>query len=430
MHRLLKNRVAVILGMMVIAGVVLAAAGGSQSVWAATTKPGQTCVTCHQMTTPGMVTDWKLSKHAKKGVGCETCHGTAHTSAADAAKAGLAGPEVCGQCHESRVKEFKAGKHALAWKAATNMPNFPHISRVQMEGGKGCGGCHKFGLKDEKEMNILKAAGSASQSGSCDACHTRHTFSKTESRQPQACQTCHQGDDHPQWTIYSYSKHGVRAMLKQVGALPKNAGAPTCQDCHMPKGDHAVKTAWGFFGLRLPLPDDPAWAADRVTIFQAMGLFGMDGKPTPVMEGAKALDLFRFTNEDWQKERDKMTKICAECHAMSFVKAEFAKGDSLLRDADKLMAEGIRIVADLYKDGVVKKPEAYPAPFPVILTFHEAPNPAEAKLFEMFLDHRPLMFMGAFHNNPEYPIWYGYAEMMADLYEIKKEAAELRKEKH
>jgi hydroxylamine dehydrogenase len=304
------------------------------------------------------------------------------------------------------------------------------MSRVMMEGGKGCGGCHKFGLKDEKEWNALKAAGTASQGGSCDVCHTRHNFSKTEAQQPQACQTCHQGDDHPQWLMYSGSKHGVRSAMKQIGALPKNAGAPTCQTCHMPKGDHAVKTAWGFFGLRLPLPEDPEWATDRVTIFQAMGLFGMDGKPTPMIEGAKKLDLFRFTDEEFRKERNKMITTCTECHTKSYAETELAKGDALLREADKIMAQGIREVASLYRDGIVKKPEGYPAPFPVILTFHEAPNPAEGKLFQMFLDHRPLVYMGAYHNNPEYPIWYGYSEMLADLYEIRKEAAELRKEKH
>jgi hydroxylamine dehydrogenase len=149
-----------------------------------------------------------------------------------------------------------------------------------------------------------------------------------------------------------------------------------------------------------------------------------------MIEGAKKLDLFRFTDEEFRKERNKMITTCTECHTKSYAETELAKGDALLREADKIMAQGIREVASLYRDGIVKKPEGYPAPFPVILTFHEAPNPAEGKLFQMFLDHRPLVYMGAYHNNPEYPIWYGYSEMLADLYEIRKEAAELRKEKH
>ena len=36
---------------------------------------GAECVECHKNTTPGVVTDWSLSKHAENDVGCDTCHG-------------------------------------------------------------------------------------------------------------------------------------------------------------------------------------------------------------------------------------------------------------------------------------------------------------------------------------------------------------------
>lgn len=387
---------------------------------------GQACITCHQTSSPGIVTDWRASRHAENSVGCIDCHGTRHLSAEDADKAGVAGPETCHACHENQVIRFKAGKHALAWQAAKNAPNFPHISRTMMEGGKGCGGCHKFGIKDETELGVFESAGSGTQAASCDACHTRHTFSRKEALAPQACQSCHQGDDHPQWLMYEGSKHGVRSKLKQLAILPENATAPTCQSCHMPDGDHYVMTAWGFFGLRLPLSQDAQWAAAQRTILRALGMMDRDGNLTPAMDGAKALSFFRFSEEQWQKERDKMIKICSECHATSFAEKEHAKADALLREADKLMAEAIRIVAALYEDGIVEKPAGDADAFPQLLSFHDARNPAEEKLFEMFLDHRPLVYMGAFHNNPEYPVWYGFASMKADLYEIKEAAAALR----
>src|SRR5574337_1989163 len=110
------------------------------------------------------------------------------------------------------------------------------------EGMKGCGGCHKIGLKREKEIQDLSREGHAFGVASCDACHTRHSFSVKEARQPQACQTCHMGFDHPQWEMYSASKHGVRALLKQIGTLPESAAAPTCQTCHMQEGNHSVNT--------------------------------------------------------------------------------------------------------------------------------------------------------------------------------------------
>jgi hydroxylamine dehydrogenase len=52
------------------------------------------------------------------------------------------------------------------------------------------------------------------------------------------------GFDHPQWEMYSSSKHGVRALLKQIGILPETAAAPTCQTCHMQDGNHEVRTSW------------------------------------------------------------------------------------------------------------------------------------------------------------------------------------------
>jgi hypothetical protein len=68
---------------------------------------------------------------------------------------------------------------------------------------------------------------------------------------------------HPQWEMYSGSKHGVRYLLKQNKTLPPTAAAPTCQTCHMQEGNHEVRTAWGFLAVRLPMPEDKEWAADR-----------------------------------------------------------------------------------------------------------------------------------------------------------------------
>jgi hypothetical protein len=57
-------------------------------------------------------------------------------------------------------------------------------------------------------------------------------------------------------------------------------------------------------------------------------------------------------------------------------------------DSCHVMAEAIRIIAALYKDGVLAKPESYEFPFPDLLTFHDAPTPIEQKLFVMFFEHR------------------------------------------
>ncbi|RMD88866.1 MAG: cytochrome C, partial [Calditrichaeota bacterium] len=294
------------------------------------------------------------------------------------------------------------------------------------EGMKGCGGCHKIGLKSKEEIQQLKNDGAGFGVASCDACHTRHTFSTVEARQPQACQTCHMGFDHPQWEMYSASKHGVRFLLKQNKVLPESVAAPTCQTCHMPDGNHAVKTAWGFLAVRLPLPEDEQWKADQVTILQALGVLDPEGKPTARLDVVKKADVARLTQEDWQKEREKMLQICSQCHSENFARAELEKGDQMIKAADKLLAQAIRIVADLYRDGILKKPEHYKYAFPDLLAFHDAPTLIEQKLFVMHLKHRMRAFQGTFHANPDYALWYGWSEMIRDLTEIKTMAEELR----
>ncbi|MFQ6102595.1 MAG: multiheme c-type cytochrome, partial [Anaerolineae bacterium] len=363
---------------VILVGILIAFVPGLWGIREAWGAAGDACMDCHEKETPGIVADWKLSKHGEKGmVTCSVCHGDEHNSADDTAKASIPTPDVCGMCHKTQVNQFKAGKHALAWAAMKAMPTAHMQPMALMEGMKGCGGCHKIGLKTEEEIKALQQQGRGFGIASCDACHTRHMFSTDESKQPQACQTCHMGFDHPQWEMYSSSKHGVRYLLKQNKTLPESAAAPTCQTCHMQEGNHEVRTGWGFLGVRLPMPRDEQWAADRATILQALGVLDPDGKPTPRLDVVKAADVARLTQEDWQKERDKKMNACSQCHSENFAKEELAKGDDMIRQADRLMAEAIRVVAGLYKDGVLEKPDSYAYPFPDLLTVHDAPTVVE-----------------------------------------------------
>jgi hypothetical protein len=385
------------------------------------------CVTCHTNVTPGIVADWKQSEHSKHEVTCSVCHGEHHMSEEDVEKVPRMKPERCGMCHQVRWDQFREGKHALAWNAMKAMPTAHWQPMALIEGMKGCGGCHKVGLKDEAEIKKLVEEGSGFGYASCDACHTRHTFSVKEAKQPQACRTCHMGFDHAQWEMYSSSKHGVRNQLKQMGILPDSAAAPTCQTCHMQEGNHAVRTAWGFLALRLPMPEDKKWAEARATIFRALGVLDPEGKPTARLEAVKSVDLARLNNEDWQNERDKMKKACTGCHSPSFSRGELEKGDGMIREADLLMAEAIDIVGGLYKDGLLKKPKTYAYAYPDMLTFNDAPTVIEQKLFVMFLEHRNRTFQGMFHASPDYAFWYGWSAMQSSLTEIRHLAEEMRR---
>ncbi len=392
---------------------------------------GDNCIECHEQVSPNIVADWQNSRHAGKGVGCAVCHGPDHQQHEDASKVRMPTPETCNMCHAKQVAQFKKGKHAFAWAAMNAMPTTHQLPMALREGMKGCGGCHKIGLKSEQDVKALKEHGGGFGLASCDACHTRHAFSVKEARQPQACQTCHMGFDHPQWEMYSSSKHGVRYLLKQNGTLPENTVAPTCQTCHMQEGNHEVRTGWGFLAVRLPLPEnDEQWKQDQTTILQALGVLDPEGNPTKRLDVVKAAQVARLTQAEFDAERDKMVNTCRQCHSEKFARTQLEKGDDMIRESDHLLAQAIRIIAGLYQDGTLEKPPGYAYAFPDLLTFHDAPRPIEQRLFEMHLKHRMRAFQGTFHANPDYALWYGWSEMVRDLAEIKEMADELREKQH
>jgi hypothetical protein len=83
------------------------------------------------------------------------------------------------------------------------------------------------------------------------------------------------------------------------------------------------------------------------------------------------------------------------------------------------MAEAIRTVAALYKEGVLAQPKNYSYQFPDLLTFQDAPTPIEQRLWVMFLEHRNRTFQGMFHNSPDYTWWYGYSELYKHQRQVK-----------
>jgi hypothetical protein len=136
----------------------------------------------------------------------------------------------------------------------------------------------------------------------------------------------------------------------------------------------------------------------------------------------------RLTKEEFQKERDKMINTCAQCHSKSYATAQLDAGDMVIKDVDKIMAEAIREVQALYRDGVLKKPANWTFA-PDLLQFYEAKSSIEQDLYVMFLEYRMRAFQGAFHMNPDYMHWYGWAPMKETLQKIKDEAEKLRSEK-
>jgi len=388
------------------------------AAWAAPKK--STCVECHEKVTPGVVQQHREGKMGRKGIDCSACHGSDHNKMDDAKLAKMPTPATCAGCHKKQADQFGAGKHNIAWIASSSMPMMGHQPKaVSGEGYKGCSSCHKIGAKSDAEKAQMRYG-----HAQCDSCHTRHSFKKSEAQDPRACQTCHMGFDHPQWEMWSTSKHGTIWQIE--GKDSKRA--PTCQTCHMSSGDHNVMTSWGFLALRLP-ENDKDWMNDRVAILQALGVLDEAGKPTARLDLVKAGKVARLTAEEFQASRDKMTTVCAQCHGESYAKKQLDEADLVVKEADKIMAEAIRVVQGLYKDNVLKKPADWTMA-PDLLQFYEAKSSVEQDLYVMFMEYRMRAFQGAFHINPDYMHWYGWAPMKETLQKIKDEAAKLRAEKH
>ncbi len=390
--------------------------------YAAIDDEAKACIECHRKVNPGIVGDWEKSKHSEEEITCLYCHGDSHKNSGDPKKATLPDEHLCSDCHQEQFDQFVKGKHNFGWTSLNAIP-VTHIEPDEfIEGGKGCGGCHNMGIKNDAQKEDQKKKGYRYQNNSCDECHTRHLFSKEEAKEPKACKQCHMGYDHPQYEMWESSKHGTRYESKKSGVIDKEASVPTCQFCHMPEGTHTNRTAWGFLGVRLPLPEDKQWAADRTTILKALGVLNpFTGEPTDRLNDVKAVDMARLTQDDWENEREKIITRCTHCHSENYARKQLESGDKIMQKADRLMAEGIEIVAGLYKDGIIKKSNHYPFAYPDFLFCKQTGGSyIDQVLFRMFMKHRMRTYQGVFHSNPDYAYWYGWAAMTKSLGEIKE----------
>ena len=381
------------------------------------------CEECHAKMTPNLVADFNRGVMSHE-LDCTACHGDAHTGKDDVDKAQLPTIDTCAECHEDKAGQYMSGKHPLGMIALDAMPKTHMQPAPFIDGQKGCGGCHTLGVTDE--YRAAQDPHAYRYGMDCQNCHTRHAFSKAEAQEPEACQTCHTGFDHAQWEMWSGSKHGVTYLMnREMGEKGDINRAPKCQTCHMQDGDHRAYSAWGFLAVRLPEEDDE-WMGYRVSILKALGVLDPAGQPTGRLDVVKAGQVARLTKEDFDAERARFVKVCEQCHTPNFVAENFKNADAMIKEIDKVFAEAIEIVADLYRDGIIKYDSRPGAEYPDLLAFYDVDTHIEEILYEMFMDHRMKAYQATFHMNPDYATWYGYAKMQKDLVEIRELAGDMR----
>jgi len=344
----------------------------------------RSCVDCHQERQPGIMAQWETSKHAAKGVLCEDCHGDDHDAMFRAE--GRVLTMICQGCHEKEALEFKASAHGRARKHA--LANARLMAQIPAMQRQGCLGCHDMGGR---------------QGGRCDDCHGAHRYSAADARRPEACGVCHRGPDHPHIEAFEASKHGVVYKMTH-----DEKQAPTCATCHMPEGTHDV--------------------SGGLTIGRAGSGAVLEGEEPPI-------PMKVFSREKVERERDAMIQRCLPCHGRRAARRALEDADAIKREADRLLAEAVRIVRGLYDDTLLDPMPEDRSPHPtaghaLVLggpMLYENQSEAERIFFDLAKFGHAITFKGAYHLSPDHTHWLGMARLKASLEELRAEERRLRK---
>ncbi len=252
----------------------------------------------------------------------------------------------CENCHGSKIAIDKNQKNKLSKKTFPNSG----IGRLNPDGSK----------------------------GSCTACHTRHSFSKAQARQPEACSKCHLGPDHPQKEIYEESKHGNAYFTHSDEMNIKSDRwivgldyfeAPTCATCHMSattkqKVTHDV-------GARIKWSTRP-----------------------PI---SKKLD-------NWQTKRTNMKDVCSTCHSETFYNGHFYQYEALVNLYDEKFAKPATAIMNIIKKNKLLKVKA------------EMGNEVEWYYWELWHHEGRRARHGAAMMGPDYTWWHGMYDVLHNFY--------------
>jgi hypothetical protein len=353
------------------------------------------CMTCHKEKSPGIYNQWFQSAHAVHRVTCIQCHGAQkgdpdaflHEGALIAT---LVTPKDCAACHPKEAAEVDNSYHATAGLILESQDAYmAHAAGGSPAAIAGCESCHGAKVRIDPESPNRLARESWPNSGigrlnpdgskgSCNACHTRHSFSKAQARRPEACGKCHLGPDHPQKEVYEESKHG-NAFFTHIAGMNLEADrwvvgvdyyeAPTCATCHM-----------------------SATRAQPVTHDVGRRISWTLRPPVSKMK------------EEWQEKRENMQDVCRACHGMEFVKGHYFQMDGVVQLYNKKFAEPAgKIMAKIQERKLLEKPSSFG-------------NGIEWIYWELWHHEGRRARHGAAMMGPDFTWWHGIYEVSQHFY--------------
>jgi len=353
------------------------------------------CLTCHKEISPGLYQQWYVSPHAAMDIGCIDCH-RAESGDADAFMhegaliATLVTPADCGQCHDEEAEQVQRSYHATAGEILESDDAYlAHVAGGEPVAILGCESCHgakviidpdspnKLSAKSWPNSGIGRLNPDGSR-GSCNACHTRHSFSVAQARQPEACSKCHLGPDHPQKEIYEESKHG-NAYYTHIDAMNLDSDewvvgkdyfeAPTCATCHI------SATA------SLPVTHD---VGERLSWTLR--------PPVSVHK------------DNWPQKRANMKTVCTACHSNSFANGHYYQYDAVVELYNEKFAKPATEIMNLVrKNKLLESPAAFG-------------NEIEWVYWELWHHEGRRVRHGAAMMGPDYTWWHGAYDVAHSFY--------------
>jgi hypothetical protein len=209
------------------------------------------------------------------------------------------------------------------------------------------------------------------------------------------------GPDHPQIEIYMESKHGNIYSAEGDSwnwdeddwKAGEDYRAPTCAGCHMSSAPGVPVTH--DVSDRLSWELETAISKHTDNTANALGL--------PISDGTT-----------WQVKRDRMMKVCQQCHSETWVDNYYKQADLAVDLYNQQYSSALVIMDALYEEE--------------LLTTDAFDEPIEFKIYEMWHHEGRRARMGAFMQGPDYVQWHGFYDMFQDRVEIEHMAEEIRAE--